>query len=103
VIALDVQLSPYWQEAVGMSALLSLPVAILTGMTAFLIKRATRAAVMAVVLVSNIFLLWLLTQLGGVALAGYLVNTPLAALVVGAIVGIPHGIVAMLILTPGRR
>jgi len=101
MMALDIQPSPDWREAVGVSALLSLPSVILM-LTLWAIRRARRLALLIVAVVSNILLLWLLTQLGGLALVGYLVNNPVAVVVEGAILGILQGILAMLILTPKR-
>ncbi len=100
MMALDIQPSPYWQEALGMSAVLSLPIALLMGIAAFFIKRARRVALMTLAVGANIALLWLITQLGGLALAGYLVNNALAAGVEGAIVGLLHGTLAILMLAP---
>jgi hypothetical protein len=102
MMALDIQPSLDWREAVGVSALLSLPAAILMGLAVWVIRRARRLALLIVAGASNILLLWLLTQLGGLALVGYLVNNPVAVVVEGAIVGILQGILAMLILTPKR-
>ncbi len=103
VLALDVQPSPYWQESLGVSALLSLPVALLTGAAALFVRRARRAALMAIAIVGGILLMWLLTQLGGLALAGYLVGNPTAAVVEGALIGLIQGMLAILVLAPSRR
>lgn len=103
MMALDTQLSPYWQESLGISALICLPVAILTGIAVRFLRRAQRAALMIIAVASNIFLLWLLTQLGGVSLVGYLVGSLLAAVVEGTLVGLAQGLLAILVLAPSRR
>ncbi|MEN3000647.1 MAG: hypothetical protein ABDI19_02260 [Armatimonadota bacterium] len=103
IMALDIQRSPFWQESLGISALLSLLVALLTGVAARFAKRARRAALLLVPIASNIVLLWLMTQLGGLALAGYLVGNLTAVFVGGALVGLIQGIVALLLLAPRRR
>ncbi|GBC94086.1 hypothetical protein HRbin15_02593 [bacterium HR15] len=98
VMALDIQLSPYWQEAVGISALLCMPIAILAGISARFIRRARRTALMILTIVSNILLLWLMTQLGGLAFAGYLVGNPTATVAGGTVVGLLQGLLAILVL-----
>jgi len=95
VMALDIQPSPYWQEAVGMSAGLTLPVALLMGLTA---RRVRRFALLLVAVGANIGMLWLMTRLGGLALAGYLVNNPTAAGVGGLAIGLLQGLLGGLIL-----
>jgi hypothetical protein len=95
VMALDIQPSPYWQEAAGMSAVLSLPVAVLMGLMA---RRSRRLALLLIAVITNALSLWLLTQLGGLALAGYLVNNPTAAIAGGVAVGLLQGILGGLIL-----
>ncbi|MCS7064964.1 MAG: hypothetical protein NZL85_01680, partial [Fimbriimonadales bacterium] len=100
--ALDIQPISGWQEALGMSAVLCLPVALLAGLAARFSRRARCPTLIIVTIAANILLLWLLTQLGGVAL-GYLVGNLSAAVVAGAMVGLLQGIVAVLMLASSRR
>jgi hypothetical protein len=101
VMALDIQPSPYWQEAVGMSAGLTLPVALLMGLMA---RRRPNGQVpnlpllLLVAVGANIGMLWLMTRLGGLALAGYLVNNATAAGVGGLAIGLLQGLLGGLIL-----
>lgn len=103
IVSLDVQPSMYWGEALAMSALMSLPVALLIQVVVWTGRR--RLMLKTIVIGSTISMLvfYLLYLLNEQVFAGYLIQAKSPIFVIGALTGILQGFVGGSIYGASRR
>ncbi|MDW8106286.1 MAG: hypothetical protein RMK45_02280 [Armatimonadota bacterium] len=103
IVALDIQPSPYWQESLGVSALMSLAVATFVGVGALVFKHRRSLKLAIVALAMNGLAFYFLSVLSKQLLAGYLLGRPESAIVPALLVGIVHAIVSVFVLGGGKK
>ncbi len=102
VVALDVQPSMYWVESLGMSALMSLPVALFVGAGALAFRRRLWGRLVVLSVIASILTFYLLYLLNEQVFAGYLLQQRLPVFTVGGFVGLVQGLVASLVFGAPR-
>lgn len=103
IVSLDVQPSMYWGEALAMSALMSLPVALLIQVVAWTGRHRLILRSIVIGAVMSILVFYLLYLLNEQVFAGYLVQAKPPIFGVGALTGIGQGFVGGLIYGASRR
>ncbi|MCS7273309.1 MAG: hypothetical protein NZ550_04070 [Fimbriimonadales bacterium] len=103
IVALDIQPSPYWQESLGMSALMSLIVAILVGIGALRFRRSRAFKLAITALVANGLVFYAYSVLSEQLFAGYLLGRPVSAVVPALLVGVVHAVISALVLGGGKQ
>lgn len=98
IVALDIQPSQYWQEALGMSAVMSLIVAVFVGMGALVFKKRGAAKIALVALMVNGLIFYFFALLSEQIFAGYLLGRPSSAIVPAILVGIVQGVLSAMVL-----
>lgn len=103
IVGLDIQPSMYWLESLAMSAVMSLPVVVFLGLAAKVFRRGLGFKLIGVGIVTSVLMFYLLYLLNDQLFAGYLIQAKPPVLIVGTLVGLVQGWVALLIYGGARR
>lgn len=98
IVALDIQPSTYWLESLGMSAVMSLIVAVCVGIGSLAFRKQRTLKLMLVALGVNGLIFYFFSLLSEQLFAGYLLGKPASAIVPAILVGLAQGVVSALVL-----
>ncbi|MCS7301246.1 MAG: hypothetical protein NZ556_06805 [Fimbriimonadales bacterium] len=103
IVALDIQPSMYWLESLGMSALMSLIVAVFVGIASLAFRQGRAAKLTLVALVINGLVFYFLSVLNLEGMVGYMLGRPVSAVAPAILVGLAQGIISALVLGGGKK
>ena len=98
IVAFDIQPSQYWQEALAVSAAMSLVVSIFVGAASLMFRKGRIAKIMLVALVVNGLIFYFFSLINEQVLLGYLMGRPASAIAPAILVGFAQGVVSTLVL-----
>lgn len=103
IVAFDIQPSQYWQEALVVSALMSLIVSVFVGLASLMFKQGRTAKIMLVALVVNGLIFYFFSLISEQALLGYLLGRPASAIAPAILVGVAQGAISALVLGGSKK
>lgn len=103
IVAFDIQPSEYWQESLGMSAIMSLIVSIFVGLASLMFGKGRTVKIVLVALVVNGLVFYFFSLLSEQIFAGYLLGRPASAIAPAILVGLAQGTISALVLGGGKK
>lgn len=103
IVAFDIQPSQYWQEALVVSAAMSLIVSVFVGLASLMFKKGRTAKIMLVALVVNGIIFYFFSLINEQVLLGYLLGRPASAVAPAILVGLAQGTISALVLGGGKK
>ncbi|MCS7209903.1 MAG: hypothetical protein NZ874_10075 [Fimbriimonadales bacterium] len=102
IVAFDIQPSVYWLESLGMSALMSLIVALLIALASSVFRNRRAIKLTLVALGANGIVFYFFVLLSEQLFAGYLLGRPVSAVAPALLVGLVQGTISALVLGGGK-
>lgn len=103
IVAFDIQPSEYWQEALAVSAVMSLIVSIFVGLASLMFKKGRTTKIVLVALFVNGLIFYFFSLLSEQVFAGYLLGRPASAFAPAILVGLAQGTISALVLGGGKK
>ncbi|GIV05449.1 MAG: hypothetical protein KatS3mg016_1024 [Fimbriimonadales bacterium] len=98
IVALDIQPSIYWAEALIVSAVMSLVVAVFVGLASLAFRQGRAVKLILVALIVNGLVFYFYALLSEQIFVGYQLGRPVSAVAPAILVGLAQGIVSVLVL-----